>query len=178
MNYLTNYYKNLCEDLQHQIDLLEAGLKNAIRTKNPELIKKEKAKAEARRERELEAGTEAGGKMIEAQRKHGASSSQAGTHALSWHTHHATARKMDKNIHSLDKVGHEDADVNNDGVVDETDDYLLHRREVIGDAINRHEHKKGYKGTKRNPERKPTDDELARMHELEMDRAMHRDYEN
>ena len=35
----------------------------------------------------------------------------------------------------LDPVGKEDEDVNNDGKVDETDEYLLHRREVIGKAI-------------------------------------------
>jgi len=78
----------------------------------------------------------------------------------------------------LDPVGKEDEDINNDGKSDKTDDYLRHRREVVGDEINRHEHKKGYKGTKRPAPRKYTDAELARMHELEMDRGMHRDYEN
>jgi hypothetical protein len=77
----------------------------------------------------------------------------------------------------LDPVGKEDADIDNNGVVDSRDGYLRHRREVVGDALNRHEHKKGYKGTKRNPGKKPTDAELARMHELEIDRGMHRDYE-
>lgn len=80
-------------------------------------------------------------------------------------------------IETLDPVGEEDEDINNDGVVDDTDDYLLNKRKVVGDAINRSEHKKGYKGTKRNPERKLSDAELARMHELEIDRGMHRDYE-
>ena len=37
----------------------------------------------------------------------------------------------------LDKVGKENKDINNDGVVNSTDDYLLHRREVIGDAIDK-----------------------------------------
>lgn len=35
----------------------------------------------------------------------------------------------------MDKVGEEDADINNDGKVDSTDKYLKHRREVIGKAI-------------------------------------------
>lgn len=35
----------------------------------------------------------------------------------------------------MDPVGEEDEDVNNDGEVDEQDDYLKHRREAIGDAI-------------------------------------------
>lgn len=35
----------------------------------------------------------------------------------------------------LDPVGKEDADVNNDGKVDKTDDYLMKRRKAIGSAI-------------------------------------------
>jgi len=35
----------------------------------------------------------------------------------------------------LDPVGKEDEDVNNDGEVDSTDDYLKNRREAIGKAI-------------------------------------------
>ena len=35
----------------------------------------------------------------------------------------------------LDSVGKEDADINNDGKVNKTDDYLKHRREVIGKEI-------------------------------------------
>jgi len=38
----------------------------------------------------------------------------------------------------LDPVGKEDSDVNNDGKVDKTDKYLLHRREVRGKAIASH----------------------------------------
>ena len=37
----------------------------------------------------------------------------------------------------LDPVGKEDADINNDGKVDGTDDYLKNRREVIGKAIKK-----------------------------------------
>jgi len=36
---------------------------------------------------------------------------------------------------SLDPVGKEDEDINNDGEVDETDSYLKHRRDVVGKAI-------------------------------------------
>jgi hypothetical protein len=35
----------------------------------------------------------------------------------------------------LDPVGKEDADINNDGKIDSTDEYLKHRREVIGKAL-------------------------------------------
>lgn len=38
---------------------------------------------------------------------------------------------------SLDPVGKEDADVNNDGKVDGTDKYLLKRRKAVGAAINK-----------------------------------------
>jgi len=38
----------------------------------------------------------------------------------------------------LDPVGKEDSDVNNDGRVDKTDKYLLHRRDVRGKAIASH----------------------------------------
>ena len=48
MDYLTNYYKNLCEDLQTKINLLEAGLKKAQASGDPELLAKEKAKAKHR----------------------------------------------------------------------------------------------------------------------------------
>jgi len=46
------------------------------------------------------------------------------------HTARAKAGK------SLDPVGKEDADVNNDGKVDKTDKYLKHRRDVRGAAIS------------------------------------------
>jgi hypothetical protein len=36
---------------------------------------------------------------------------------------------------ALDPVGEEDDDVNNDGKVNSTDEYLKHRRDVIGKAI-------------------------------------------
>jgi hypothetical protein len=40
MNYLTSYYKNLCEQLQEQIDILEGRYKKAMRAghKYPELL--------------------------------------------------------------------------------------------------------------------------------------------
>lgn len=38
-------------------------------------------------------------------------------------------------VESLDPVGKEDKDINNDGKVDATDQYLLKRREAISQAI-------------------------------------------
>jgi hypothetical protein len=41
MHYLTNYYKNLCEQLQEKINILEAGYAKAIRSGNKEQMEKE-----------------------------------------------------------------------------------------------------------------------------------------
>jgi len=41
----------------------------------------------------------------------------------------------------LDPVGHEDEDVNNDGKVDATDDYLLNRRRKISKSIEKNRSK-------------------------------------
>lgn len=38
---------------------------------------------------------------------------------------------------SLDPVGKEDSDINNDGKVDGTDKYLLKRRKAVGDALKK-----------------------------------------
>lgn len=48
-------------------------------------------------------------------------------------------KKHKKNKHGHDAVGHEDSDINNDGKVDKTDDYLHNRRKAIGKAIAKEE---------------------------------------
>jgi|688.fasta_scaffold34599_5 hypothetical protein len=48
MDYQAQYYKNLCEQLQGRINLLEAGLKKALSTGNPALMQQELAKRKAR----------------------------------------------------------------------------------------------------------------------------------
>ena len=40
----------------------------------------------------------------------------------------------------LDKVGHEDSDINNDGKVDKTDKYLANRRKTISKNIKEGDH--------------------------------------
>jgi hypothetical protein len=77
MDYLTNYYKNLCEQLQEKVDLLESGLAAALRTKDPALLRKEKLKAQAREERGQEAVEAAGRRTSEAVQTYGASSDEA-----------------------------------------------------------------------------------------------------
>lgn len=44
MHYLTNYYKNLCEQLQERINILEAGYAKAIRSGDREKMEKELAR--------------------------------------------------------------------------------------------------------------------------------------
>jgi hypothetical protein len=51
MDYLTQYYKNLSEQLQEQVNLLEAGLKKALDTGDTQLMKKELAKRKAKKDR-------------------------------------------------------------------------------------------------------------------------------
>jgi hypothetical protein len=45
-------------------------------------------------------------------------------------------------VKKLDKVGKEDKDINNDGKVDSTDDYLANRREAIAKAMKMKKKKK------------------------------------
>ena len=47
--------------------------------------------------------------------------------------------KIDELLETLDPVGKEDADINNDGKVDSTDSYLKNRREKIGQAMKMNE---------------------------------------
>jgi hypothetical protein len=48
-------------------------------------------------------------------------------------------KKHKKNKHGHDAVGHEDADIDNDGDVDSSDKYLHNRRKAIGKAIAKEE---------------------------------------
>jgi hypothetical protein len=66
------------------------------------------------------------GEIFDKLKKQGMPSAKAGVIA--------TSKAMGE---KLDPVGHEDADINNDGKVDKTDKYLKHRRDVI--AKNLHE---------------------------------------
>lgn len=101
MDYLTNHYKNLCEQLQEKIKLLEvqlneAGLKKALKTKNPQLLKKEKLKAGERRERYIGAAKKAD--ILGTMRKYGASSEEAGIAGMEHELRHEQARRMIQNI--------------------------------------------------------------------------------
>jgi hypothetical protein len=58
MDYLSNYYKNLCEQLQDRINILEAGLNKALETGDRERLYKEFLKGKARKERKISAAEE------------------------------------------------------------------------------------------------------------------------
>jgi hypothetical protein len=77
MDYLANYYKNLCEQLQEKVNLLEAGLALALRTGDSARLEREKLKAQAREERGLQAVEAAGRRTSQAMQTYGASSNEA-----------------------------------------------------------------------------------------------------
>lgn len=45
--------------------------------------------------------------------------------------------KLTKILESLDPVGQEDSDINNDGKIDKTDKYLKHRRDAIAKKMKK-----------------------------------------
>lgn len=103
MNYLTTYYKNLCEDLQAKIDLLEAGLKKAMKTGDPELLAKEGMKAGERWERlEQQAGEESS-KSLQATRRFGPTSKQAVVPAFKSEIARGKAERVMQNILDIDQ---------------------------------------------------------------------------
>lgn len=114
MNYLTNYYKNLCEELEQRIQLLEAGLKKALKTEDPELIKKEKLKQKTRLKKHETLGTEAGIRSQAAIREKGPMSKVAAYYARKAETHAHQARGVRANIKKLDAVGPEEPDYDSD----------------------------------------------------------------
>jgi len=103
MNYLTNYYKNLCEQLQEKIDLLEAGLKKAMKSGDPELLKKEGLKAGERWERAQEVARTEAGKSLQATRKFGATSKEAMVPAFKSEIARGKAERVMKNIIDIDQ---------------------------------------------------------------------------
>jgi hypothetical protein len=130
MNYLTNYYKNLCEDLEQRINILEAGLKQALRSNNQERINKEMLRQGTREDI-------AQGEYNKASKSYKTSMSikAAGRGEAEGDTVKSHQKNYLKLKGKLDAVGQEDDDVNNDGKVNDTDSYLLHRRKVISKNI-------------------------------------------
>jgi hypothetical protein len=100
MNYLTNYYKNLCEQLQERIDLLEAGLKKALETGEPELMQKEFLKGKARVERKLSAAEEQEAKA-EKEKKSFFGPGRSAMRQMTANALRAQAEKVGQNVETL-----------------------------------------------------------------------------
>jgi hypothetical protein len=103
MNYLTQYYKNLCEQLQEKVDLLEAGLKTALRTGDSARLEREKLKAQAREERGLEAVEAAGRRTSQAVQTYGASSNEAALAYDQQNRAHTSRLQVISNITDIEK---------------------------------------------------------------------------
>jgi len=67
MDYLTNYYKNLCEELQARVYILEAGLRKAMKSGDAAIMRKELARQKARRQLKQDIGTLEGARAIQVQ---------------------------------------------------------------------------------------------------------------
>jgi hypothetical protein len=103
MNYLTNYYKNLCEDLQAKINLLESGLKKALKTGDPELLRKAALMAGARWDRAQKEARAQAGESLEATKKFGATSREAMVPAFNSERARLQAERIMKNLIAIDQ---------------------------------------------------------------------------
>jgi len=170
MNYLTNYYKNLSEQLEQKVNILEARLNSidSIRRNND--------------------GNKVAGVSLRADRRE-----EMVSNLIRIMRNPDNHRDMD--IEAVervlrDAVGVEGLDSRSpDGASTEDLKHVLaHLRtgyysgstdpqeQRLGAARERTLERYGQRPVRPNP-RKPTDAELARQHELEIDRQMHRDYE-
>jgi hypothetical protein len=106
MDYLTKYYKHLCEQLQEKLNIIEmqlneAGVKKALQTKDPVLLRKEILKGEERRKRtqqEME-DLDVSGVMQE----YGASAPEVGPKAMQQEILYGKIKEIDKNLDALEK---------------------------------------------------------------------------
>lgn len=99
MDYVTNYYKNLCEELQSKIDLIEAGFERALRTISSERREKELMRQEVRRNAKLRSAARHNRRAEELLRRN---PSQAGKHAKKGETDMESARKHAENIEEIE----------------------------------------------------------------------------
>lgn len=93
MDYVTKYYKNLCEELQSRIDLLEAGLKKAMKSGNRQRMEKELARQKFRKKAHQEQATKHAGISPRSPRY--------AAHQLAAETHRAQAASLGPNIEDL-----------------------------------------------------------------------------
>ena len=103
MKYQHIYYKNLCEQLQERIEILqkflsEAGLRKAMRTGNKELLAKESMKQGERRKRKLAKVGEMGREIF----RYPAFSDQAAIALRQQQTADISAGRLGSNIEDID----------------------------------------------------------------------------
>ena len=103
MDYLTNYYKNLCEQLQKQVNLLEAGLKKAMKSGDPDLLHREALKQGARWDRLKAQAAHHRGEGMKASRKYGPTSRESGSHHMQAMTADTQAEKVMQNLINIDQ---------------------------------------------------------------------------
>lgn len=103
MNYLTNYYKNLCEDLQAKINLLEAGLKDAMKSGDPDLLRKEALRQGARWDRAEEVARAQAGESLNATSRFGATSREAMIPAFNSERARLQAERIMRNLIAIDQ---------------------------------------------------------------------------
>lgn len=104
MDYLTNYYKNICEQLQEKLNILEAqlneaGLKAAMKSGDAETMKQEAARQKARKDLKLGLASRAG---LRAQQLQTSDPKKAGSYQGMADAAQASARELGANIEEIE----------------------------------------------------------------------------
>lgn len=104
MDYLTNHYKNICEQLQQKINILEAqlneaGLKKAMKSGSEEEMKKERARQKARKEGKQGLAARAG---LRAQQLQTSDLGKSAAFQRKADAAHQSARELGANIEEID----------------------------------------------------------------------------
>lgn len=109
MNYLTNYYKNLCEQLQEKVNLLEAGLKAAMKSGDPTKLKQEAIRQGARQKLKQEL---AGRANLRSQQLLKTNPNKAGIFASKGEEAAQSARELGANVEEIEmQLGIENPEV-------------------------------------------------------------------
>jgi hypothetical protein len=109
MDYLTNYYKNLCEQLQEKVNLLEAGLKAAMKSGDPTKLKQEAIRQGARQKLKQEL---AGRANLRSQQLLKTNPAKAGIFASKGEEAAQSARELGANIEEIEmQLGVENPEV-------------------------------------------------------------------
>ena len=109
MNYITNYYKNLCEQLQEKVNLLEAGLKAAMKSGDPTKLKQEAIRQGARQKLKQEL---AGRANLRSQQLLKTNPNKAGIFASKGEEAAQSARELGANIEEIEmQLGVENPEV-------------------------------------------------------------------